>query len=58
MKKKNIKRKQLNKAISQDFMNPETEKSDMTPVMQSVFYWGVRNIPAKEIDRILAYHKK
>ena len=30
----------------------------ISPVMESVYYWGMRNIPAKEIDRILAYHKK
>jgi|TARA_R110002020_G_scaffold278064_2_gene493488 hypothetical protein len=58
MKKTNKKRKQLDKAISQDFMNPETEKSDMTPVMESVYFWGLRNIPEREIDRILSNNKQ
>jgi len=59
MKKKNIKRKQLDEAISREFMEDEQEAwLTVSPIMESVYYWGMRNIPAKEIDRILAYHKK
>ena len=59
MKKTNKKRKQLEEAISREFMEDNKEAwLTISPVMESVFYWGMRNIPAKEIDRILAYHKK
>ena len=59
MKKKNIKRKQLDEAISREFMEDEQGAwLTISPVMESVYYRGMRNIPAKEIDRILAFHKK
>ena len=59
MKKINRKRKELEEAISQEFMEDDQEAwLCVSPIMESVYYWGMRNIPAKEIDRILAYHKK
>tara|TARA_R100001443_G_C3302821_1_gene165724 strand:+ start:259 stop:444 length:186 start_codon:yes stop_codon:yes gene_type:complete len=58
MNKKNKKRKQLEEAIGQEFMNPDREALDMTPIMSDVLLWGKQNIPAKEIDRILTNHKK
>ena len=59
MKKINRKRKELEEAIGQDFMEAGAEEwFEMSALMQSVYHWGLRNIPAKEIDRILAYHKK
>ena len=55
----NKKRKQLEEAIGKEFMEDNGEAwLTISPVMESVYYWGMRNIPAKEIDRILAYHKK
>ena len=55
MKKMNKKRKQLEEAIGKEFMEDNGEAwLTISPVMESVYYWGMRNIPAKEIDRILA----
>ena len=60
MNKTNKKIKQLEEAISREFMEDDQQDAwfSISPIMESVFYWGMKNIPAKEIDKILAYHKK
>ena len=50
-------KKELNKLISDDFMN-NAIMEDMTPIMSEVFAWGMRNITQKEMKRIIKLRKK
>jgi len=50
-------KKQLDKLITDDFMN-NSVMQDMSPIMSEVYYWGMLNIPQKEMKRIIKLRKK
>ncbi len=51
-------KKQINDLISFDFHNRGELSEDMTPTMSSIYHWGLRNLPIKEMKAILKRSKK
>jgi len=56
MKKEKLK-KQIDTLIADEFMN-DVEKENMTPTMSDIYYWGLRNLPIKEMKRIIEKENK
>ena len=48
-------KKQIDKLISDEITNPGRFSSleDMTPTMSDIYHWGVRNLPIKEMKKII-----
>ena len=56
MEKENLK-KQIEKLIGDEFMDSNIEE-DMTPTMSIIYHWGLRNLPIKEMKRIIERNKE
>ena len=55
MKKEKLK-KQIDDLISSEFQEEAME--DMTPTMSFIYHWGLRNLPIKEMKRIIKRNKE
>ena len=51
-------KKQIDKLIDSEFMDNNIERQDMTPSMWEIFFWGVENMPIKEMKAIIKRGKK
>ena len=54
MEKEKLK-KQIDDLISSEFQGEVME--DMTPTMSSIYHWGLRNLPIKEMKAIIKRNK-
>ncbi len=45
-------RKQYNKIVDEQINNNEVA-GDMYPIMEDIYYWGLRNITQKELKKII-----
>ena len=49
-------KKQYNDIVEEQINNDIAD--DMFPIMRDVYHWGVRNIPQKELKKIIERNKK
>ena len=49
--------KEYHKIVGEQINNDEPQE-DMFPIMSGVYYWGLRNIPQKELKKIIERNKK
>jgi len=50
-------KKEYNKIVGEQ-INNDVAQEDMFPIMSDVYHWGFRNIPQKELKKIIERNKK
>ena len=51
-------KKQYNDIVEEQINNVVEPLEDMYPIMSDVYWWGVRNIPQKELKKIIERNKE